>query len=1336
MDSSSSSSRSSETKLQVNFNPQLFPEATATWFSRLTFQWITPLLSLGYKRPLEAKDLYRLQDGRASAVVAAKILESYTKRTQKADVYNARIASGDVRPSFLRRFLWMMRGSTYMKDRETTWRMNGEGKRRPSLAMAMSDSVAWWFWSGGIIKLIGELSLVTSPLLVREIINFGKQSYSVHRSGQGEMPHIGIGIGYAIGLFLMQVTAAVCINQFFYRGQSTGVLLRGGLIAAIYDRSLNLTGRAKARSGLNNGVLMSHISVDVSRIDFCCGFFHASWTGIIQLVVCLVLLILNLGAAATFAGFSIFLIATPLQTLIVKKSFGIRGKSMKWTDQRVRMLQEVLSGLRIVKSFAWEDSWIKRIAEARQNELRFIRSLLLIRAGNNAVAASLPVLASDLAAATQRLSKIFDAELRKKHLDSDSSEKGKDEDAGAEGGIIIDKSLDVALQVSDAEWTWEESSVNSDPKSAKTPPSQPNKPVATESQKDQPPFHVKNIDLVVPRGQLVAIVGAVGSGKTSLMQGCLGEMRRLSGTVRWGGSVGLCSQIGWVQNATIRENICFGRPFDEARYQAAIRDSCLEQDLKILTDQAEVGEKGITLSGGQKQRLNIARALYCDADIQIFDDPFSALDAHVGKSVFENAILKSQAGKTRIVITHALHFLPRVDYIYTIVDGVIQEQGTYQDLMAHGGDFARVTAGFTSSTVAPELDDRIEPITVTETNADMNNQKKLQMHAEERGIGAIPWHIYSSYLLAGNGFFVIPLIILSLVLVQASMILSAFWLVWWQEIHFGRSNTFYIGVYAGLGISQAITFFLLASNFASLTYFASKNLHMQAVRRIIHVPLSWMERQPLGRVMYTFSKDVDTIDNNLVSASLTQSKSESLRMFSATMANIIGAIILISIIVPWFLIGIFGILVIYGYIAHFYRASARDLKRIDALLRSDLYSHFSESLTGLSTIRAYGEEERFKERNKYLMDLENRAYMSTVANQRWLGIRLDFLGTTLTLIVGLLTVTTRALSPSQTGVALSYIMSIQQAFGWLVRQTAEVENDMTSVERLVHYSQEIDQEGTYTKPEPDLPKQWPSKGQLTLKNVVLRYREDLPTVLKGISMDIMPGEKIGIVGRTGAGKSSIMTALYRIVELEEGSISIDGVDISTLGLKRLRQALAIIPQDAPLFSGTVRSNLDPFNIHDDATLWDALRRAYLVETTKTESDEARNEKFHLDFPIEDEGSNLSIGQRSLLSLARALVTESKILILDEATASVDYETDRKIQDTIADEFHDRTILCIAHRLRTIISYDRIVCLDAGTIAEFDTPSNLYQKEGGIFRTMCERSSITFKDIQQARRLSL
>lgn len=1344
----------------------ILPETHANWFEILTFGWITGLLALGYARPLEAPDLYKLQDNRGAAFIGEKITASFEKRRLAAAEYNHRLLNGDVKPG-MKALWWSIRGNR--AEREKKWREK-DGQRKPSLVFAMNDSVKWWFWSSGILKVTGDTAQVTSPLLVKAIIKFATDSYTGHRTGDySSIPPIGRGIGLTFGLLGLQVIASLCTHHFFYRSASTGVLIRGGLINAIYARSLRLTSRA--RSKLTNGLIMNHISTDVSRIDFCAGFFHMAWAAPIQLIICLVLLLLNLGPSA-LAGFAFFVIAAPAQTMVMKKMFGFRASGMKWTDKRAKLLQELLGGMKVVKFFAWEIPFAKRIWEFRQKEMSFVRSLLLVRAANNAVAVSMPALASVLAFvtysvtghelepsivfasltlfqllrlplmflpmsfsaitdahnATQRLYGVFEAETLEDTFDREDD-------------------LDVAVEVKDVSFTWDapppevvEKKKGKKDKKDKTK----GKPEVDPSSTDEV-FELKDISLSIPRGQLVAIVGAVGTGKTSLLQGMIGEMRRVpnmngdKGTIKFGGSVGYCPQSAWIQNATIRDNICFGRPYEEGKYWQAVKDSCLEPDLDMLPngDMTEVGEKGISLSGGQKQRLNICRAIYCDTDIQIFDDPLSALDAHVGKAVFQNVLRSAASNKTRILVTHALHFLPQVDYIFTIAGGHIAERGTYDELMQKDGEFSKFYKEFGSKEEKEEEEEVEEEEAVEAIGKERDSEDDLKkkvtqgpalMQAEERNTGAISWSVYKQYSEAGRGHVVLPILFFALVFVQGATVMASYWLVYWQEDKWQRPQGFYMGIYAMLGVAQALSFFVMGSMFAVLTYFASQRLHSQAIDRIMCAPMSFFETTPLGRIMNRFSKDIDTIDNLL---------GDALRMFAGTTSSILGAIILIAIILPWFLIAVFFILIIYIYAAAFYRASARELKRLDAVLRSSLYSHFSESLSGLATIRAYGESERFLKENEERIDVENRAYWLTVTNQRWLGIRLDFLGALLTFIVAMLTVGTRFnISPAQTGVTLSYILSVQQAFGWLVRQSAEVENDMNSVERVVHYATEIEQEAPHVIPDSKVPESWPSAGHVELKNIVLSYRPGLPAVLKGISMTIKAGEKIGIVGRTGAGKSSIMTALYRLVELSSGSIYIDGVDISTVGLTELRKSLSIIPQDALLFSGTLRSNLDPFNSHDDAKLWDALKRSYLVDSPAKVADENGDlstpiNRFSLDTVIEDEGANLSIGQRSLVSLARALVKDSKILILDEATASVDYETDRNIQDTITHEFQDRTILCIAHRLRTIISYDRICVLDAGKIAEFDTPSQLYLKTSGIFRGMCDRSSITLDDIRLA-----
>ncbi|KAF8558202.1 ABC transporter [Imleria badia] len=1346
----------------------LTPEATAGFFSRLWFTWLTPLLSLGYARPLEASDLYKLQDEHSSTRVANAILASFERRRKEAALYNERLENGQVGPG-IKALWWSIRGVRV--EREKVWRER-DGKRKASLILAMNDSVKWRLWSAGILKVIGDTAQVTSPLVVKAIITFSTESYVGHITGT-PTPPIGTSIGLCFVLFALQLIASWCTQHFFYRSMTCGVLLRGGLITAIYSQALSLSPRARVQ--MTNGRLVNHISTDVSRIDFCLGYFHMSWTALIQLTICLILLLINLGPSA-LAGFALLIVATPINTMGMKRLFSIRIKSMAWTDKRSKLLQEMLSGMRVIKFFSWEIPFMKRITEYRKLETAYIRTLLILRAGLSAFAISLPTLAAVIAFITYSLTghsltaaNVFSSltlfQLIRLPLMLLPMSLGSIADAvtackrlydvfeaeTSDGTLVLNNDLDVAVKIDGADFTWdsppprpENPKTSSDRRGAHNKmkgKSKPTSPPTPQPADEANIFKLRGINMEIPRGKLVAIVGAIGAGKTSLLQGMIGEMRRVAGTVEFGGSVAYCAQTAWIQNATIRENICFGRPFEEERYWKAVRDSCLEPDLQMLPsyDLTEVGEKGISLSGGQKQRINICRAIYCNSDIVILDDPLSALDAHVGKAVFSNVLKSGTSGKTWILVTHALHFLPEVDYIYTLVDGKIAERGTFDALMANDGAFCKFIEEFGSQqdNSNKSAGEEIEMVRDDKKEQSVGIKGKAMMQEEERNTGAIPLKVYREYLSAGNGMVLVPILFLSLALMQGSNVMSSYWLVYWEEMKWNYPQGFYMGTYAALGVSQSLTMFFMGASFAILTYYASQELHARAITRVLHAPMSFFETTPLGRIMNRFAKDIDTIDNLI---------GDSLRLLSVTVSSIISAIILISIVLPWFLLVVFFILICYFYAAFFYRASARELKRLDAILRGSLYSHFSESLSGLTTISAYGETDRFKKENVELVDVENRAYWLTVTNQRWLGIRLDLLGAILTFAVAILTVGTRfSISPGQTGVVLSYILMVQQSFGWMVRQVAEVENDMNAVERIIHYANEVEQEAPHQVKDSAAPPSWPSKGRIVMKDVFMKYRPELSFVLKGLSMDIASGEKIGIVGRTGAGKSSIMTALYRVVELSSGSIQIDGVDISKVGLEQLRKGLAIIPQDAFLFSGTLRSNLDPFALYDDAHLWDALKRAHLVDTdeqqpslsqTITQGDaQVIGSRFDLDSPINGEGSNLSVGQRSLVSLARALVHETKILILDEATASVDYETDGKIQNTIATEFKERTILCIAHRLRTIISYDRVCVLDAGTIAEFDTPANLFITPDGIFRGMCDRSSISLEDILSASKQS-
>lgn len=540
----------------------------------------------------------------------------------------------------------------------------------------------------------------------------------------------------------------------------------------------------------------------------------------------------------------------------------------------------------------------------------------------------------------------------------------------------------------------------------------------------------------------------------------LGEMRKLDGEVAFGGVLGYCQQSAWIQNATLRENIVFGQRWDETRYWRCIRDASLITDLEILPDGdlTEIGEKGVNLSGGQKQRVNIARALYFNADVVLLDDPLSAVDAHVGKALFNDAILGlKRAGKTVVLVTHALHFLPQVDYVYTIERGQIVEEGTYDALMGQGGAFKALMADFGGCDAMKEEQQDAEEESAIEDADDANNPKetdeeklarlavedkkkaagtgKLEgrlMVSEERKTGSVEKKVYAAYLKAGRAWVTLPLLMISATLMQASQVLSTVWLTYWEVDRFDQPVGFYQGIYATFGVSQAIFTFAMGAALSMLCYYASNRLFRGALQRVFFAPMSFFDTQPLGRIMGVFGKDIDTVDTQLA---------EALRMQTMTLASLLGSVVIITVYFHYFIAIIFVVGCGYWYFAQFYRTSAREVKRLDSMLRSLLYAHFSESLSGLATIRAYGETDRFVRDNSYYMDLEDRAYVLTYSNQRWLAIRLDSLGALLVFAVAIMCAAGGGgLKPSEIALCLTYMTQITQMFGMVTRQSAEVEN--------------------------------------------------------------------------------------------------------------------------------------------------------------------------------------------------------------------------------------------------------------------------------------------------------
>ena len=1364
------------------------PEYYAGFWSLLTFQWMSRLMATGYQRPLELNDIYLVNPNRSTDLLADRMKESFDRRRTRGDKY--------------------------------------------PLLFACYETVKYEFILGGLCSLMSSIFQVVSPFTLRFLITFAEEAYAGQGVGLGTGLGLVFGVlamqilqsigtshfiyrGFMVGA---QVRAILIIVIFDKAMKISGRARAGGTIPDQESEERQkedlkkvkqnlieklLTTNAKNgdkggkgaqgdRMGWPNGRIVNLMSTDTYRIYEGSGMFHLIWTSPFSALITLIVLLVNLTYSA-LAGFALLVIGMPLLTRAIKMLLLRRRAISKITDQRVSLTQEVLQSVRFVKFFGWESSFLARINEIRKREVKSIQIVLTMRNGILAVSMSLPIFASMLSFICYSLTNhalnpanvfsslaLFNA-LRMP-LNLLPMVIGQVTDAWAAFGRIqdfllaeeqqdqIDWDMDneKAILVSQADFTWEQSTAVANVESGKpgkstegketldskrgsnrwskrwstmgkrasdatmvanpatSPPTTSGDP---EKQRHSEPFQLKGINLSVSRDELIAVIGTVGSGKSSLLAALAGDMRKTQGKVTMGASRAFCPQYAWIQNATVKDNILFGRKMDRDWYDRVVDACALRPDLEILPagDLTEIGERGITLSGGQKQRLNIARAIYHNSDLVLMDDPLSAVDAHVGRHIFDKAICGLLKGKCRILATHQLHVLSRCDRIVVLEDGAVRTVDTFNNLMANDDTFRNLMA----TTAQEEKEEEKAQVKgdgdeEEEMKNDVQKRKRAKkaaalMTEEERAVRSVSWSVYGAYLKASGTLLNGPLAIFFLIISQCANIATSLWLSYWTADTFGFSTGIYIGIYAALGASQSLLMFIYTVSVAIGGTRASRVMLRDSMRRVLRAPMSFFDTTPLGRIINRFSKDVDVMDNTLTDA---------IRMFSFTVAMIVAVFALIIVYFHYFAIALGPLFVMFLLSANYYRASAREVKRIEAIKRSFVFARFNEGISGVASIRAYGLADHFIKDLRNVTDDMNSAYYLTFSNQRWLSLRLDAIGNLLVFVTGVLVVTSRFdVSPSISGLVLSYILSIVQIMQYSVRQLSEVENAMNATERIHYYGTALEEEAPlHLAP---VREKWPEHGRIDFNDIQMRYRTNLPLVLQGFDMHVAGGERIGIVGRTGAGKSSIMSTLFRLVELSDGNITIDGVDIAKVGLEDLRSRLAIIPQDPTLFKGTIRSNLDPFNQHNDTELWSALRQADLVGQDVKMEDGAANSRIHLDGLVEEEGLNYSLGQRQLMALARALVRNCQIIVCDEATSSVDMETDQKIQRTIATAFKGRTLLCIAHRLKTIIGYDRICVMDAGRIAELDEPLRLWEA-GGIFRSMCERSGIRKEDFDEMR----
>lgn len=1260
-----------------------------------------------------------------------------------------------------------------------------------TILKALNATFMYEFWGAAVAKILGDVATTCNPILIRRLIasTMASDTASTNR-----------GIGYAIGISFLLLLTNFLTNIHFYNAMMTGAQARSTLINAIYKKNLRLS--PKSRLNFPNGKITNIMSIDTHRVDFSTNFFHFSWTFPISVGISIAVVLTNIGASG-LVGFAVFFVSFFVVIFTGKHLSHLRSKTHKVTDERVSLMREVLNAVKNIKFYSWERAYAERIRNIRKRELKLVFSVLGWRNFLNALVQSIPVFAGLFAFIT--LSKTggslnpatvfsslsvfnvmripfillplsiitsIDAYQSLKRIEAFMSAEE------LENYIEYVEDSEYAIKITDGGFMWEEADVVpvKEKKSKNSKKSKKNdkdskmeeKQVENstkeltdgENEKDLSEVSSSEEHKIFPglfdtnfairKGEFIIITGPIGSGKSSLLSAMAGSMHKVSGRVEISGST-LPAGQPWVQNATVRDNIIFGRPYDEAWYNQVITSCSLSRDLQILPagDMTEVGERGITLSGGQKARISLARAVYNNRDNILLDDVLSAVDAHVGKEIMDNCLLGLLKHKTRVLATHQLAMIEYADRVI-FVDGTgkscigTEEElratvPAFDNLMRFNGNSEDEDSTLKTPDEEEDLMLAIKKSKTTKGSENKNTATGALMSKEDQESDGINIEVYKNFVRHGSlgmGWFLIPVFLLLILISNFSQVFTSIWLSFWTSNRFkGREEGFYIGIFVLLTFCTAIFIFLYSITMTSVGNKTSERLHNLATDSVLHAPMSFFDSSPLGRILNRFTHDINTIDNEL---------SEQVRLFVYSLSLSIATYIMVMCYIPWFLIAFFVLGFLFVQISSFYRSSAREAKRLDSVARSKVFAHFGESLAGANVIQNYNDEDKFIDTMQTQLNVMNSAYFFNLASQRWLTVRLDGIGFISTIITTLLCVTKQFnINPSSVGLIVSGILQIMPMMSMIVREMALAENNMNAVERLHHYAYNLPQEAQYDKPETAPPASWPDSGRIEFDHVTMAYRPELDPALKDLTIQVEGSQKIGICGRTGAGKSTIMTAIYRLVELKSGKIFIDGIDISTLGLHQLRSKLSIIPQDSILFRGTIRSNIDPFGTYSDEQLWDALRRAWLVtqaELNRVLELEARGistlellkngdasmPKFHLDRSVDDEGTNFSLGERQLLALATALVRDSKVLILDEATSNVDFQTDSRIQSTIVSEFKDCTILCIAHRLRTILNYDKILVMDQGEVAEFDTPLNLYQK-GGIFRSMCDDSSITLEN---------
>uniref|UniRef100_A0A0E0HAQ9 ABC transporter C family member 13 n=1 Tax=Oryza nivara TaxID=4536 RepID=A0A0E0HAQ9_ORYNI len=1243
----------------------------AGFLSRLLFTWMNPLLRLGYSKPLGLGDVPPLDADDEAAQACDTFLREWHRRRSATP-------GGGGEEKAASRLVFAVLAACYKKDLLLT----------------------------ALYTLLRTAAFGAMPVMLYSLV-----SYSYRRRERG----LAAGMALIAALVVMKLMESLSQRHWFFGSRRLGMRMRSAAMAAVFEKQLRLSGEARRRNSA--GEIVNYIAVDAYRLGEFPYWLHLAWSMPVQLALAVALLFWTVGAGA-LPGLVPVAACGVLNVPFAKLLQRYQSRFMAAQDERQRATAEALGAMKVVKLQSWEEFFRGNVQQLRDAEVRWLANAqvskaygsslywmsptiisAVIFAGTAAlrsapldaavvftILATLRVISEPMRMLPEVLSIMIQIKVSLDRIGKFLMEEEFRDDAVLP--LPMPSSDMITMAINNGVFSWE-----------------PSKAIAT----------LKSISIAAMQGEKIAVCGPVGAGKSSLLCAMLGEIPRMSGSVAMSGSIAYVPQTPWIQSGTVRDNILFGKPMNNEEYDRAIRCCALDKDMENFPhgDLTEIGQRGLNMSGGQKQRIQLARAVYNGADVYLLDDPFSAVDAHTAATLFNDCVMAALENKTVILVTHQVEFLSKVDKILVMENGEITQEGTYSELLQSGTAFEQLVNAHKDSKTILDTDDRREgakelgafqyqvPLIQQNSEAEIStgNLKSVQLTEEERReLGDIGLKPYKDYVSVSKGWFLLSMILVTQCAFFGLQCLATYWLaVAIQNQQFSAGVV--IGVYAVMATVSCLFAYVRSLIAAHFGLKASREFFSGFMDSVFKAPMVFFDSTPTGRIMTRASSDLSILDFDIPFA----------MTFVISGSIEIATTIAIMILVTWQLVLVaIPVIVALLYIQRYYIASARELVRINGTTKAPVMNYAAESMLGVITIRAFAETKRFIQTNLQLIDTDATLFFYTNAALEWVLLRVEALQILVIVASSILLVLLPegAVAPGFLGLCLSYALMLSSAQVFVTRFYSNLENYIISVERIkqfMHLPAEPPAVITDRRPPPS----WPSAGRIELENLRVKYRRNAPTVLRGITCTLAAGHKIGVVGRTGSGKTTLLSTLFRLIDPYSGRILIDDLDICTIGLKDLRMKLSIIPQEPTLFRGSVRSNVDPLGLHTDEDIWEALNKCQLKKTISALPG-------LLESPVSDDGENWSAGQRQLFCLARVLLRRNKILVLDEATASIDSATDAVLQRVIKQEFSGCTVITIAHRVPTVTDSDMVMVLSYGKLIEYDRPSRLMENEDSAF----------------------